>query len=284
MSLHGRSLMDTSHQATLPDGAEVGASPDKIPVGVWLRLRFRDQPPLVVFTYVDRREGFSAQGYPQRGAALHRSGRITIRLPIRGVSWEVLSEEAIAQLGLETRPTWVEQLYGEQPATGMIWGIWRDHPKLRGLLNPDAPDELEVLIHEGGPSLAPTAPESLIVRITGVDGDVFTGQLVESPRRLATLVHLDAIRFIVPDAAKPMLVTEKYLHERDDWIVGPCARCGMTELFDAPSDLTAEAMASQPFTTDCCGCGGPMNVRHRATAKAAPTPQATAKKWWQFWS
>jgi hypothetical protein len=59
------------------------------------------------------------------------------------------------------------------------------------------------------------------------------------------------------------MVTQKYLKERERWIVHPCDRCGLSDLFDAPSDLIAKVFPTLPsggamekFTAFCGVCGG----------------------------
>jgi hypothetical protein len=59
------------------------------------------------------------------------------------------------------------------------------------------------------------------------------------------------------------MVREKYLVERAAWIVHPCSGCGLSELFDAPSDLIPKIFPKiQPgetveaFTAFCGACHG----------------------------
>jgi hypothetical protein len=52
---------------------------------------------------------------------------------------------------------------------------------------------------------------------------------------------------VVPaDGKYPLLVTAKYLQQRADWIVRPCNKCGLSELFDAPSDLIRKIFRTFP--------------------------------------
>jgi hypothetical protein len=70
-----------------------------------------------------------------------------------------------------------------------------------------------------------------------------------------------------PHAGFPVLVTEKYLSERGDWKIHPRRRCGMSELFDAPSELHRVVFPDMPpdcrsvlFTALCPLCGGVQGV------------------------
>ncbi len=42
------------------------------------------------------------------------------------------------------------------------------------------------------------------------------------------------------------MVAERYLRERGDWIAEPCEKCGLDELFDAPSDLARATFPNAP--------------------------------------
>ena len=115
---------------------------------------------------------------------------------------------------------------------------WRQHPRLRGRFHPDYPDDLQVLVHDGGPRITENRPELVWVRVIGNDHDVFVGAVLNQPHQLESITQASQIRFIVPDGGEhPLLVTPKYLQERPDWIIQPCHKCGLSELFDAPSDL-----------------------------------------------
>jgi hypothetical protein len=55
---------------------------------------------------------------------------------------------------------------------------WRTHPKLKGRFLPEHPDDLQVIVHDGGPRVTDKRPEAVWVTITGCDGDVFTGRVL----------------------------------------------------------------------------------------------------------
>jgi hypothetical protein len=212
-----------------------------------------------------------------------------------GSAWIALDEAEIARLRLPQMPSWVEQFYGPQPKPGTQWGAWRQHPGLRGRFHPESLDDLQVVVHDGGPRMSTHRAELVWVRVSGVDGEVFHGQLLNQPHHLKSVRMGDDVQFLVPTSGKhPLMVTEKYLRERADWVIHACNKCGLSELFDAPSDLIAKIFPDLPadvkmsaFTTFCGHCGG-IQVVHRPDAnpenlELAREPDAPTKKWWQFW-
>jgi hypothetical protein len=267
-----------------------------IPVGVWIRLPLPQHPEYVGYTYVDQEMGLSAQNFQEHDPNNPESKVIIVRLPV-GVPWEVLGEDEVRRRGLPDVPAAVAEFYGPQPARGTLWGTWRTHPKLAGRFHPEFPDDLQVLVHDGGPRLTDRRPELIWVRVTGADGDVFFGSVLNEPQQLKTVEQGSRIRFVVPEGGEhPLMVTEKYLRERPDWVIQGCNRCGLTELFDAPSDLIRVIFPNLPadaqlqaFTTFCGNCGGVQLVKNKsAPPEAAPVappgaPPAPEKKWWQFW-
>jgi hypothetical protein len=141
---------------------------------------------------------------------------------------------------------------------------WRDYPTLIGKFHPEFPDDVQVMVHEGGYRFAFTRPEVVWVRVTGLEDDVLRGVVLNEPRQLEKISEGDEILFIVPKGADlPLLVSEQYLAERQDWVITPCDKCGFDELFDAPSDLVDDLIPNQEFvstvnfiTHRCDLCGG----------------------------
>ena len=151
---------------------------------------------------------------------------------------------------------------------------WRSHARLTGRFHPQHPDHLQVVIHEGGPRLSKAAPELVWVEITHIeDENVFAGKILNQPRNLSSLSSGDQIKFVVPHMGKyPLLTTQKYLNERPQWKIHGCNKCGLTELFDAPSDLLqvifphmAADTEIEMFTSFCAFCGGIQGIE-RLTA------------------
>ena len=270
---------------------EPGAG-DVMPVGAWVRLEVPGQPPVVGFTYVDPEAGFSAQGWALTDAGLDQSARVIVRLPLPGVPWRPVDPGEVRALGLDTPPGWVAEFYGPQPPAGTSWGMWRTHPHLAGRFLPDYPDDLQVFVHDGGPRLTKNRPEAVWVRVTGMDGDVFRGTVLNQPHHLRTVRQGQHIKFVEAGAEHPVMVTDRYLAERPAWTIHPCRGCGLSELFDAPSDLIRAVFPTAPagavpamFTAFCPLCGGVQGVEARGDPPpmmpAAPAP--ARRPWWKFW-
>ena len=123
---------------------------------------------------------------------------------------------------------------------------------------------MQVIVHEGGPRLTTKQAELVWVRVTGKQGDTYQGTLLIQPKQLPSLKPNDTILFMAGNTGnEAFMVTDKYLEERHDWHIGPCNKCGMPELFDAPSDLQAKLFPNVPedakmetFTSFCPLCGG----------------------------
>lgn len=268
---------------------------EAIPIGAWIRMSLPGFPDFISFTYVDRQAGLSAKGSSQEASNLAEAPAMTVRLPMPGVAWNTLTEEEIRRFHLPQTPSWVEQFYGPQPKPGTRWGAWRYHPKLRGRFHPEHPDDLQVIVHDGGPRMSPNPAELVWVRVTRVEDEFFWGQLLNQPHNLKTVRQGEEILFIVPRSGEhPLQVREKYLRERGDWIIHPCNKCGLSELFDAPSDLIRKAFPNTPadavtsmFTAFCGVCGGIHVVQHKSYnpdhEELASEKSPPKKKWWQFW-
>lgn len=202
-----------------------------------------------------------------------------------------MTPEEIAQFGLETPPSWVQEFYGPQSPAGSLWGAWREHPDLKGRFLPDHPDDLQVFVHDGGPRLTRNPSELVWVSVTGMEGDIFRGRVLNQPHNLKSVRQGSEIRFVMPKGSEhPILVTAKYLAERGAWVIHPCHKCGLSELFDAPSDLIRVAFPNTPpdaamsmFTALCPFCGGFQGVESRGSplpVSAAPPPRRPR---WRFW-
>jgi hypothetical protein len=247
------------------------------------------------YAYVDRQAGPSAKGGPLNDQNLADAPAMTVRLPMPGMTLQVLGKAEIERLGLPAKPTWVEKFYGPQPPIGTLWGWWREHPKLKNRFRPDFPDDLQVLAHDGGPRLTDRRPELVWVRVSGGEDNVFRGILLNQPHQLLTVAQGDEIQFIAPQGGEYLLrVTEKYLRERTDWVIQPCNKCGLSELFDPPSDLLRVVFPNMPsgadtkaFTAYCGACGGILVVRHKnCPSEDVPIPlekPQSKRKWWKFW-
>ena len=167
---------------------------------------------------------------------------------------------------------------------------WRTHPKLKGRFHPEHPDDLQVIVHDGGPRITDRAPQAVWVTVNRCDGDVFGGRILNQPRQLRTIQQGQQVRFIMPAGGEhPVMVTDKYLSERPSWKIHPCKACGFSELFDAPSDLMRAVFSNIPegammeaFTSFCPLCGGVQVIESKdSTLEMEEAPEK--KAWWQFW-
>jgi hypothetical protein len=136
-----------------------------------------------------------------------------------------------------------------------------------GRFHSQYPDHLQVVIHEGGPRLTKALPELVWVMVTeAVSGDVFTGKILNPPKQLQSLKSGSAIKFIVPATGRyPILTTDKYLGERPHWRIHPCNKCGLSELFDVPTELFSVIFPQakgeiEMFTSFCGVCGGTQGI------------------------
>jgi hypothetical protein len=86
------------------------------------------------------------------------------------------------------------------------------------------------------------------------------------------------------------MVTQKYIDERPDWVISACNKCGLAELFDAPSDLVRVVFPDMPkdaistmFTARCGNCGGFQVVRSRRSPEGEGSADEPVEKepWWQ---
>ena len=170
-------------------------------------------------------------------------------------------------------------------------GPWRDLPELRGRLHPAYPDDIQVLTHDGGPRFTDRRPELVWVRIIAAASGVFTADVLNQPLQLTAVHQGDRIQFVVPESGEhPVMVRAKYLAERAAWIVQPCDGCGLSELFDAPSDLIAKVFPNmragemvEAFTVLCGACHGVQVVKIASREERTEAVATSSKRWWQFW-
>ncbi len=166
--------------------------------------------------------------------------------------------------------------------------FWRTDSLLQNRFGADHPDDLQVIVHDGGPRLSSATPELMWVKVTGKSGIAFRGQLLNTPENLESVGLGSEILFLVlPRVEHPFRVTEGYLEQRNNWRITACDRCGFSELFDAPSDLIAKIFPDvgpegsvEMFTTFCPLCGGVQGVEWSGAVSAQ---KEIGRKWWQVW-
>lgn len=158
--------------------------------------------------------------------------------------------------------------------------IWHSDPALNGRFHPEFPNDVQVLVHEGSFRFTHARPEVMWARISdrvmikGAQGrriGAYRAMLLNQPFELQTLHQQDEI-LLVGHAHYPysIRVSELYLTERTDYDILPCNQCGLPELFDRISVLTATTFPDTPsdqhlmmFTSACPLCSGLLVVRHK---------------------
>lgn len=163
---------------------------------------------------------------------------------------------------------------------------WCDDPALKGRFVPGYSDDLQVLVHDGGPKFSDLAPELIYARIVAVDGEVYRAIALSQPRRLLSLKAGDTFMFIASHTAgRPTLVCEAYRRERRRWRISPCQGCGQSEAFDPPSALLAKTGFESPkatstvvFSQQCPACLAGTLVF--TSLDAAPTPRDGEPQWY----
>ncbi|PXX33704.1 hypothetical protein [Undibacterium pigrum] len=166
---------------------------------------------------------------------------------------------------------------------------WRNHPALQAKLHPQHPDDLQVIVHDGGPRLTERKPELVWVSINGMDKDIFSGTVLNAPTQLQSISQHQQIQFALAGVEHPVLLTAKYLQEKAAWNIHACKQCGLSELFDAPSDLIKVIFPNIPadaqlegFSSFCPLCHGVQLIE----SKVAPIEAEALPKrpWWKFWA
>jgi len=82
-----------------------------------------------------------------------------------------VANPAIAPWFQSTRPT-VRVAELELLAIVRTTTHWRTHPKLKRRFLPEHPDDLQVIVHDGGPRITDRRPEAVWVTVNGCDGDI----------------------------------------------------------------------------------------------------------------
>jgi hypothetical protein len=177
---------------------------------------------------------------------------------------------------------------------------WRHDPLLVGRFHPKHLDDLEVVVHDGGPRVSAIPPELMWVRlhaavlIPGSAWRAYRGLLLSEPHRLPNLNAGGEI-LVLPakGSPHPIRTSARYLVERAEYDVVPCAKCGFSELFDPPSALIAKIFPNLPegslmerFATFCAICGGVQEVVACEGGEQAESDMDMTnppERWWKDW-
>jgi len=149
---------------------------------------------------------------------------------------------------------------------------WRNDALLKSRFLPDYPDDLQVIVHDGGPRIAEAPPELVWARVNGTKKEgLFTAIVLNKPHGLKGVSEGSSILFMMKHGWEhPVQVRDIYLQERHDWTIRACDKCGFDELFDPPSALVAKIFPNLPtdakmdaFTSFCPLCSGVQVVSHK---------------------
>lgn len=234
--------------------------------------RFPEEP-VIAFVYLDQRAGPSAKGGLAGEMNLATMPSRTIRLSADTKLTELSDAETVARK-LPATPEWLAH-YGKQPDPE---SPWHKDPLLAGKFHAAHPDDIQALVHDGDPRRTRRGPELCWVRIVKIDRaptrrvsasfepsrHVYVGELLNQPHTLQSVKRGDRIKLIsVHGLPHPLHVTDDYLREREDWLITPCDKCGMSECIDPPSTMARVRFPDAPpdveiqkFTSFCPHCGG----------------------------
>jgi hypothetical protein len=243
------------------------------PFGRWVMIDRFPEEPLIAYVYLDHKAGPSAKGGLASEANFATMPSRTVRLS-RETALTELSEAEVHARRLPVKPSWLD-VYGKQPDPESPWH--RD-PLLDGKFHANHPDDIQTLVHDGDPRRTRLGPELCWVRIVRVDRaptrrvdaayepsrHIYIGELLNQPHTLQSVKRGDRIKIIsVHGLPHPLHVTDEYLHEREQWRITPCDKCGASECFDPPSVMArvrfpnaSPDLEIQKFTSFCSYCGG----------------------------
>ncbi len=248
------------------------------PYGRWVLIDRMPEEPIIGFVYLDAHAGPSAKGGLASELSIATMPSRTVRLAATITMHELSDAEAAARR-LPPQPSWLAS-YGPQPLAD---APWRHDPNIKGKFNPQFPDDIQALVHDGDPRRLRRGPELCWVRIQRVDRAatrpvtaavekshfVYIGELLNQPHTLTSIKRGDKLKLLsVPGMPHPLHVTDEYLVERLQWQITPCDKCGASECFDPPSvmarfrfpDAPADSVI-QAFTSFCSHCGGIQQLR-----------------------
>lgn len=165
---------------------------------------------------------------------------------------------------------------------------WRNHPVLKDKFHRDYPDDTQAFLHEGFRATT-VKPELVWIRVTGMNDNIVTAELLNQPVNLKSFHANESYTFQLNGSGKLIYVSPEYLEEIKDWKISPCEKCANDVLFDTPSTICRIAFPDMPgdavmqvFTTFCPMCGNAMAVSQR-TFEDNANRNPVNKKWYEFW-
>jgi hypothetical protein len=243
------------------------------PYGRWVLIDRMPEEPIIGFVYLDAHAGPSAKGGLASERTIATMPSRTVRLSPTLAIHE-LTEADVAARGLPVQPGWLAH-YGPQPA---LDAPWRHDPHIMDRFNPQFPDDIQALVHDGDPRRMRRGPELCWVRILRIDRAatrpvtdaiakshfVYVGELLNAPHTLQSVKRGDKLKLLsVAGMPHPLHVTDDYLTERLHWTITACDKCGASECFDPPSVMARFRFPDAPpdavieaFTSFCSNCGG----------------------------
>jgi hypothetical protein len=73
---------------------------------------------------------------------------------------------------------------------------WRTDPLIAGRGHPDYPDDIQVIVHDGGPRFTDSDPELVWVTILATDGIAYRAKVLNQPVGLESVQQGDEILFL----------------------------------------------------------------------------------------
>ena len=165
---------------------------------------------------------------------------------------------------------------------------WRENPLLKDKFHQQYPDDIEAIVHEGFRA-STNEPEVVWIRITDMNGQLITAELLNQPTYLHSFKAGTTYSFLLSASGKIIFVTPQYLKEISDWTFHACEKCANDVLFDTPSKIQQIAFPNLPegavlqtFTTFCPLCGSAVALESKDVDDDGGD-ERPAKKWYEFW-
>lgn len=130
------------------------------------------------------------------------------------------------------------------------------------------PNFMQAIIHDGYSDAAKHPAEVVWVEVLRHSYESFEGRILNHPKKLNSVKKGDAVHFINGQRSPyPIMVTNTYLTDKEDWHIRGCNCCGFAELFSPPSDVmksiserTGQNEVQSMFTTLCGMCKSGVQV------------------------